>query len=508
MKRRMTLSAVLISALFVTSSLTPMAAGSSTNKIQHIIFIVQENHSFDNYFGTYPGANGFPAGLSIPANPAVQNSTRYSPYLLADSQPIYLVGDELPPGVSDPSQLTLDTSKYLPHHLTSESAGLLTNAWSAAHVAYDNGKMDGFINAQGGNAETMGYYGRTDIPYYWDYADHYVLCDNFFSSLMGGSFPNHLYIASGSSGPVTGLNYSFVSNGGIVDNLAGSYPYDNLTLAWGTLAQELTMTNTSWNWYDGDPVPTAPSAWNVLPEFSYFQKNPQLIGEHIKSTQYFSSDILSGKLAAVSWVIPGSWNPPTLPSSFIGMDTSEHPPARSDAGMDYVAYLVNTVMKSPYWNSTAIVLTWDDWGGFYDHVVPPQVDYFGLGFRVPTLVISPWVKPHYIDHTQYEFGSLLKFAETNFHLSSLGTRDAYVGTNDMFSMFDFNQAPLQALIEPANFVQQSPPSSTSSSSSQQSTQPPPTSAGLLYVIAGGAVAVVFVVAGFTYVIWRRSRLAK
>jgi phospholipase C len=118
--------------------------------------------------------------------------------------------------------------------------------------------------------------------------------------------------------------------------------------------------------------------------------------------------------------------------------------------MDYVAYLVNQVMQSQYWQSSAIIITWDDYGGFYDHVPPPQIDEYGEGFRVPTLVISPWAKHGFVDHTQYEFASFLKLAEVNFNIPSLGTRD--VSTNDMMNSFDFNQSPQPTLLEPANFV--------------------------------------------------------
>jgi phospholipase C len=118
--------------------------------------------------------------------------------------------------------------------------------------------------------------------------------------------------------------------------------------------------------------------------------------------------------------------------------------------MDYVSYLVNQVMQSQYWQSSAIIITWDDYGGFYDHVPPPQVDAYGEGFRVPTLVISPWAKHGFIDHTQYESASMLRLAEDNFNLPTLGVRD--VNANDMMNSFDFNQAPQPTLIEPANFV--------------------------------------------------------
>jgi phospholipase C len=497
MKRK--LAAVIATLIFVMNSMALAPVSAQTGSIQHIVFIVQENHSFDNYFGTYPGANGFPPGLLVQSNPNETSSAAYAPYLLNDSTPVYLVGDELPPGVSDPDQLQASTSNpYLPHHLTSEASPLLTNAWAAAHVAYDNGKMDGFINAQGGSPQTMGYYDRSDIPYYWDYADHYVLADNFFSSMLGPTLPNHLYIASGASGPVniTGT-YSWLVNNTIVGDLGGSYPYDSLKLSWATLAQELTMKNVTWSWYSGDPNPTSPSAFDVLPMFTYFQQNPSQLTEHVKSTQYFSSDIKAGKFPAVSWVMPGSWAPPTYPSGCVGIETSEHPPARSDCGMDYVSYLVNTIMQSSYWNSTAIVLAWDDWGGFYDNVAPPQVDKFGLGFRVPAIIISPWAKPHYIDNTQYELASVLKFAETVFNLPALGSRDS--STNNMMSMFDFTQTPNPPLIEPGNFFQV--PKSTQSTTSTTASLSTSSGGGGIpefpfQVVAVGAMAAIIVASYF------------
>ena len=421
-------------------------------KIQHLIFIIQENHSFDNYFGTYPGANGIPANASVPVNLTDTKTGFVSPYHLNASVPVSIVGDELPPGISDPDELaeTLNDS-VSSYHLLSESIGQdLSHAWQVAHEAYDNGKMDGFVTAEGSNL-TMGYYDRSDIPYYWDYADNYVLDDDFFSSLMGPSFPNHLYIASGTNGP-TNMNESWILNGGIINNPGGNFTWAGVDLTWSTLAQELTTSNVSWRWYDGDTNATAPTIWNVLPLFDYFQTHPAELTAHVKNTKDFATDIQNNELPAVSWIIPGSWHPPTLPSVFANQSISEHPPARPDAGMDYVAYLVNQVMQSPYWNSTAIVITEDDYGGFYDNVPPPQIDAYGEGFRVPTLVISPWAKHHYIDPTQYEFASLLKLAEDNFNLSPVNSWGRDVTANDMMNSFNFTQTPQQPLIEPADFV--------------------------------------------------------
>ncbi|HTY76114.1 MAG TPA: alkaline phosphatase family protein [Candidatus Nanoarchaeia archaeon] len=435
--------------------LKPTVADTSS-KIQHIVFIVQENHSFDNYFGTYPGANG-DWNVSVPVDPDNIAAGSVSPFHLSATVAVDT-------GVSDPDD---------PVNWAQGSTSIgsdLGHSWEIAHASYDNGKMDGFIQADQ-STMCMGYYDRQDIPYYWDYADHYVLDDNFFASVMAPSFPTHLYIASGRSGTLDdGLTGDFVMNGSIINNppLTGGLSlldsplvnWQEPSLNWATLAQELSIANRTWAWYDGDTNPQAATIWNVLPLFQYFQNNPNQLATHVKSTATFASDIANNQLPAISWIIPGSWQPPTLPTVFknqanIQDSVSEHPPARSDVGMDYVSYLVNQVMQSSAWQSTAIVITWDDWGGFYDHVAPPKIDAYGDGFRVPTLIISPWAKTHYIDHNQYEFGSLLRLAEDNFGLPTLGARDLI--SNNMMDSFNFTQNPLPALIEPGNFVAETSP---------------------------------------------------
>lgn len=466
---------------------------NAESKIQHIIFIIQENHSFDNYFGTYPGANGFPQGVSIPLNPDLKASGSVQPYHLDVADQVLIVGDELPPGVSDPNELgTASDGSTGPFPFNNESiAGDLNHAWQVAHAAYNNGKMDGFVAAEKSTL-TMGYYDRNDIPYYWDYADNYVLDDNFFSSLMGPSFPNHLYIAAGTNGPVTNLNLNWIMQRGVINNPGPGFDFNSMSLDWSTLAQELSQSNKPWVWYNGKANPLTPDIWDVLPLFTYFQNNPSQLRQHVKNTQSFVSDVQSGSLPAVAWIIPGAWRPPTWPSACSGSAPSEHPPARSDCGMDYVSYLVNQVMQSQYWQSTAIVITWDDYGGFYDHVAPPQIDAYGEGFRVPTLVISPWAKHHFIDHTEYEFASMLRLAEVNFNLPTLGTRD--VRSNDMMNSFNFAQVPQSPLIEPANFV--GPPAITTTlTSTQSSSTVTVTQTGLgaaselpLYVLAAVVVA--------------------
>ena len=462
--------AVLMSLLptvaFGFSGFSVISLNPSTTKLQHIIFIVQENHSFDNYFGTFPGVNGFnnapPCCADFIGAETMagwpQNFFLTRPFHQDVTKPIMIVGDELPPGVEDAEEMSApsaNSSLTGPFPFGDEISIDLNHASAAARADWNNGAMNGFVVTEG--KDTMGYYDGTDIPYYWDYASSYVIADNFFSSQMGPSFPNHLYIASGTNGPGANVNGNanrgrWLKNGYVVDNYPGTTFY-GLALDWMALAQELTQSNVSWSWYTGEN-PSVPSYWNVLPYFSYFQQNPNQLKLHLKSVKAFASDIANGQLPAVSWITPGEWAPPAEPSGCIG-SMSEHPPARIDCGMDYVAYLVNRVMESQFWASSAIVITWDDYGGFYDHVSPPRVDMYGEGFRVPAIVISPWARHAYIDHTPYEFASLLKMVEDNWNLPRLpnpNDRDELSSIGDMANAFDFSQTPLPTLIEPANFI--------------------------------------------------------
>jgi len=455
-----------------TFSITSL--NSSTTKLQHIIFIIQENHSFDNYFGTFPGVNGFNnappccadyIGAETMAGWPL-NIFLSRPFHQDITKPILIVGDELPPGVEDAEDMpapSANSSLTGPFPFGDEISIDLSHASATATADWNNGAMNGFVVNEG--RDTMGYYDGTDVPYYWDYAANYVIADNFFSSQMGPSFPNHLYIASGTNGPGATFNGSpnrgrWLRNGYIVDNYPGHVAiseggtYSGLALDWMALAQELIQSNISWSWYTGERNPSVPSYWNVLPYFTYFQQNPSQLRVHLKSVGEFAPDIANGQLPAVSWITPGEWAPPTEPAACKG-SMSEHPPARIDCGMDYVAYLVNQVMESQYWQSSAIVITWDDYGGFYDHVAPFRVDKYGEGFRVPALVISPWAKHSYVDHTPYEFASLLKMVEDNWNLPRLpnpNDRDELNSIGDMGNAFDFSQAPLPTLIEPDNFV--------------------------------------------------------
>ncbi len=394
------------SSLRLSRSNRPAAqhrADRGLDKITHVIWIIQENHSFDNYFGTFPGADGIPLSTCLPKLPGGKSCVK--PFHMPKGEP-----------VCD-----------------------LNHLWNAAHAAYDNGHMDGFVWAEG-SPYTMGHYDQQDIPNYWAYARHFTLCDHFFSSLMGPSDPNHLYTVAAQSGGLVG-----VASLKAAERFLGEL--DGFTFA--SMVGLFGRSNISWKYYvETRPVPPGQSAgglrypdpkiyngWNVLPGFKNVRTNPAMMARLVDLKEYFT-DLRQGSLPQVCWIVPDDQD-------------SEHPPeaaAPVAQGMWYVTRLVNALMESQYWKDSVVFLTWDDYGGFYDHVPPPQVDAYGYGPRVPTLVISPYAKRHYISHYTYDFTSMLKFMEERFGLPPLTTRDARA--NDMLHCFDFKQKPISPFIIP------------------------------------------------------------
>jgi len=281
---------------------------------------------------------------------------------------------------------------------------------------YNHGKMDGFVAGERTN-ETMGYFNPDLIPYYWDYASQYVLMDNWYSPFMGQSLPNHVYLIAGQAAP-------------ILNNSAAALSYN-----FPTIVDELDAANVSWAYYAGDHYMT--NGWNPLPSSTtYLKAHPNLQG--IYETTDFPAAIAKPNFPSVAWIMPET------------DALSEHPPYNITAGEQYVVNEINDIMQSQYWSSSAIILTWDDYGGWYDNASPPQVDQYGFGFRVPALIISPFAKRGVVDNTLTEFASTLKLIETVFHLPSLGTRD--VKAEDLLEAFNFNQQPRRPLVLPGAFV--------------------------------------------------------
>jgi phospholipase C len=413
------------------SSPAPSSAAAGIHRIKHVVVIQQENRSFDTYFGTFPGADGIP----------MRNGT------LTVCSPDPTSGHCVAPYVNH-----ADVNGGGPH------------SDKAAQAAINGGKMNGFVAvAQSGKkgctdptnpsctsgsttTDVMGYHVESDIPNYWRYARDYVLQDHMFQPNASWSMPSHLFLVSGWSayctqhvpssctnantlasipdrpqffpavccgqpGPTTGAG-KINKNGKPKKAQPGQPIY-----AWTDLTYLLYTHHVSWAYYvvtgnepdcENDdamscpPVRQAavtPGIWNPLPWFDTVQSSHQL--SNIQSVQSFYTAAKNGTLPAVSWVTPSN-------------AVSEHPPSRVSDGQSYVTSLINAVMQSPDWDSTAIFLAWDDWGGFYDHVVPPTVDENGYGLRVPGITISPYAKHGYIDRQTLSFDAYLKFIEDDF----------------------------------------------------------------------------------------------
>ncbi|HLQ29290.1 MAG TPA: alkaline phosphatase family protein [Ktedonobacteraceae bacterium] len=370
--------------------------------IQHIVFILKENHSFDSYFGLFPGANGATTGqIKIKG---VQQTIPLGPF---EDVPAY---------------------DY-------------THEWTNAHIAYDNGAMDMFNEGKCSKPPYPCYQvaQQSNIPNYWAYAQNYLLNDNTFSELEAGSFPNHMYTIAAASGP--DVDHSAISspiggNGGWgCDSSPGAYVklYNGTTqypcFSITTLADEMTAAGISWKFY-APQKNQAGYNWNTLDAFQQDREGPSWSKD--VPSQNFVTDAANNALPAFSWLVP----PGPL---------NEHPGGGRSvcAGENWTVQQINAVMNSPAWSSTVIVITWDDYGGFYDQVAPQSVDSLGYGFRVPLLLISPYAyatdnsaNPH-ISHAQMGFASILKLAEEVFNLPSLNKRDSIAG--DLMTDLDFSQ---------------------------------------------------------------------
>jgi phospholipase C len=433
------------------------AALTGIHKIQHVVMVMQENHSFDNYFGTFPGADGIPMSNGVP--------TACLPSLAGGCKRPYVDHRDFVVGG--------------PH--------------GSASVAndVDAGKMDGFLKvsekASQSCTETnagcpvnpvnvLGYHAESDIPNYWAYARNFVLQDRMFEPNASWSLPAHLFEVSGWSASCPSHDpMNCVSD----VNQAGAGPDNwadptNVKLnplspiyAWTDLTYLMHKANVPWGYYvvSGNepdcanpaaltcaPVaqqPYTPGIWNPLPYFDTVRNDGQV--GNVQSVSNFYTAAKAGTLPAVSWIQPSG-------------DLSEHPPLGStSAGQSFVTSVINAVGDSPDWNSTAVFVAWDDWGGFYDHVAPPTVDQNGYGLRVPGFLVSPYAKQGYVDHQTLSFDAYLKFIEDDFlggqrlDPANDGRPDARptVRENvsilgDLASEFDFTQSPRPPMLLPVH----------------------------------------------------------
>jgi phospholipase C len=441
-------------------------------KIKHVIIVMQENRSFDTYFGTYPGADGIP----------MANGT---------------------PTVCVPNQVQGDAEAgggcTRPYHDIADVNGGGPHGEANAVADVDGGRMDGFIVQRdqarssctnpddpacgaGGLPDVMGYHTAAEIANYWTYARDFVLDDHMFEPVKSWSLPDHLYLVSGwsakckNASPMSCVNNIVGPYGAAQFNQAVSQELTDGTtsidLAWTDVTWLLFARHVSWAYYiqtgtqpdcDDDSAETCapvaqsartPGIWNPLPLFGDVRADHQL--NNIRSLDAYFAAARAGTLPSVSWITPSQ-------------PDSEHPPASVHQGQAYVTSIVNAAMESPDWDSTAIFLAWDDWGGFYDHVVPPAVDQNGYGLRVPSLVISPYAKRGYIDHQVLSSDAYLKFIEDDF-LGGARLNPATDGRPDprpdvredetilgnLEQDFDFNQPPRAPVLLATNPPTDSP----------------------------------------------------
>jgi phospholipase C len=451
---------ILLAALSCTGLITvgcasgPTSTPSPIHKIKHVIVIMQENRSFDSYFGTYPGADGIP----------MQNGT---------------------PSVCVPDPTTGSCVRPYVDHADVNGGG--PHGASNATADINGGTMNGFIQqatsankgclnvldpacTNSATPDVMGYHVQSDIPNYWTYAHDFVLQDHMFEPNASWSLPAHLFMVSEWSATCTQHNNPSTCKNALqgpqnpdADKKPGGPIY-----AWTDLTYLMYKHGVSWGYYvvpgsepdcENDSALTCapvkqnsktPGIWNPLPYFDTVKNDGQL--GNIQPVTNFYTEAQAGSLPAVSWVVPSG-------------EVSEHPPSPVSFGQSYVTSLINAVMRSPDWNSTAIFLAWDDWGGFYDHVVPPYVDINGYGLRVPGIVISPYAKQGYIDHQTLSFDAYDKFIEDDFlggqriDPASDGRPDPRPDVRENASIlgnliydFDFSQPPRAPVLLPVHPV--------------------------------------------------------
>jgi len=368
--------------------------GAGSTPIQHIIVACQENHSFDTYFGYYPNAGSY----------------------------------GVPPGYTQPNG---SGGTVTPHRFSSGILKDIGHEWTNIHGEWDNGQMDGFYTTDG--QEAVGYFDGSILRFYYSLADHFTLCGNYFCSLLGPTYPNRLYLCSGTSGGNTSNNVA-----------PGSLNYPIIL----DLLQAQGITFKSYDLGLG----AAQAGFNAPLLFSNWVNDARLT----RPESELYTDLTNGTLPQVSFLAPGIFN-------------CEHPPAPVQWGQKKMSQILNALIHSPVWPSTAFFLTYDEGGGFFDHVAPPRFDAYGAGFRVPTLVVSPFAKRGHVEGTQYEHSSILKFIELVFGLPTLAStnhqfdvqtpgtnndaaggqpfgplqppRDGRSDIGDMTECFDFTQSP-------------------------------------------------------------------
>jgi phospholipase C len=450
-----TVRALLGVALLALGSLpawaqTPGAGG--LQKINHVVVVYQENWTFDGLYGKFPGANGFEGATTM--QQVDKNGVPY-PSL---PQPLNTYASPPRPDPRFPADLPVqpfDIAEYVPPN---QQTGDLLHRFYQEQLAINGGKMDGFVAWSDAAGLVMSYYDATNMPE-GKLAAQYTLMDNFFHGAFGGSFLNHQYLiclcapswpeAPSSivaqvddqgkmvkDGQVTpdgfAVNTSYSVNSphpASITDAAQLVPSQTAP----TIGDRLNDKNVAWAWYSGGwstamlghPDPLFQTHHQPFAYYANYADGTPGRAQHLKDEADFYADLTANRLPSVAFVKP------------LGPD-NEHPGyAALNAGQQHVADLVSAIQASPYWSDTAIIITYDEYGGRWDHVPPPTIDRWGPGVRVPAIVISPFARRGFVDHTQYDTSAILKLIETRWGLEPLTTRDASSG--DLSTAFDFSQ---------------------------------------------------------------------
>jgi phospholipase C len=358
--------------------------------IKHIVIIIQENRTVDNLFNGFPGIDTAQSGLDSHGN-TIQLVKR----------PLFQRGG------ADHNHTAFET-------------------------AYDQGKMDGFDlvpNNRHIADYSYSYTDPADVVAYWQMAQKYVIGDRMFQSNSGPSFPAHLYLIASQSpfaaeNPTAGTWGCDAPPGTTVKALNSSgqeYVYGFPCFDFQTIGDELDAQGISWRYY----APTAAAPWSIYDAIKHIRYGADWNTDIAAFAKYTpAQDFATGNMASVTWVVPHGFD-------------SDHPNPVGDHGPQWVSSLVNAIGEGPDWSTTAIFIVWDDWGGWYDHAAPKQLDVYGLGLRVPVIVISPYGREGYISHVDHEFGSIMRFTEETFDLPTLAAADQRA--DDLLDCFDFSQ---------------------------------------------------------------------
>ncbi|HEY7659584.1 MAG TPA: alkaline phosphatase family protein [Actinomycetota bacterium] len=388
------------------------SAFETTTPIKHVVYIIKENRTFDHMFGRFPGVNGVTVGMDRDVERPLTPATRGA--ILQD----------------------------------------IEHCYECAIEAWNDGRMDGFNRNEAADRDAYTQFLPEDLGNYWHWAERNVLFDTFFTSAHGPSFQNHLYAVAAHSGwargnpiqdgdllrerhretglfkawgcdSVEGAYAEVVNEDGSIDHVFPCFDFD-------TAGDLLDAKQIPWAFYSATPYQNG-YLWSAYSAFSRYRGNPQRWARHIFPVDNLVRDIEQGRLPPVTWVTPR-------------FEVSEHPEYSFCWGEYWTTQVLNALMSSPMWQDTAVFLTWDDYGGFYDHEPPPQVDRLGLGIRVPLLVLSPYAKESHVSHELGEFSSVVRFIEDNWGLPQLSERDR--NATPLLDAFDFDQSPRSPDIRP------------------------------------------------------------